>query len=142
LASDRDDLLISMRALGLSWLMLSLVVGLLSFSGCVALVVGAAAGAGGAVYVMGKLEEEVAHPVPTVHQAVLKGLQELQLPTLENKVDQLTARLESQLADERRIWINLEAVDKNRTRLTIRVGLMGDEPQSRRILEAVKKHLM
>jgi TolA-binding protein len=130
-----------MRRLRLSWLILSLMVGLLSSSGCAALVVGAAAGAGGAVYVMGKLQEEVTHPVPTVHQAAVKGLQDLQLPILENKADQLTARLESHLADDRRIWMNLEAVDKERTLLTIRVGLMGDEAQSRRILEAVKKHL-
>ncbi|HEY7532576.1 MAG TPA: DUF3568 family protein, partial [Nitrospiraceae bacterium] len=35
-------------------------------SGCLALAVGAAGGAAGAVYVMGKLKDEVNHPVPVV----------------------------------------------------------------------------
>jgi hypothetical protein len=130
-----------MAAFRLILLMSSVMIGLLSTTGCAALLLGAAAGAGGAVYMQGKLEEELLQPVPTVHQATVRALEDLQLSVVENKADQLTARLESHLADERRISIRLQALDKGKTLLSIRVGLIGDEAQSRRILEAVKNHL-
>ena len=110
-------------------------------SGCVALAVGAAGGVAGAVFVMGKLQEELPYPIATVHEATLKGLRDLDLPVTEDKADKLAAHVESKLADGTHVWIDLDSVGDSRTKLTIRVGVAGDESRSRKILDAIKKHL-
>lgn len=110
-------------------------------SACAALVIGAAGGTAGAVYVLGKLQEEVNHPVPTVHQATVGALKDLDLPIRENRADKLTAHLESEFADGAHVRIDLDSLADSRTKLTIWVGIVGDEVRSRRILEAIKKHL-
>lgn len=110
-------------------------------SGCVALAVGAAGGVAGAVYVMGKLQEELNHPIAAVHEATLRGLRDLDLPISEDKVDKLAAHIESKLADGTHVWIDLDSIADSRTKLTIRVGVVGDEVRSRKILAAIKAHL-
>lgn len=110
-------------------------------SGCVALFVGAAGGAAGAVYVMGKLTEELGYDVPAIHGATLTAMKDLELKSLENRADKLTAHLESEFADRAHVWIDLDSIGEARTRVTIRVGLTGDESRSRKILETIKRHL-
>lgn len=124
-----------------AWLIFGLALSL-GCGGCVPLMLGAAGGAAGAVYVLGKLEEEVQDPVPTVHQAVVLGLKDLDLPIKEDKADKLTGRLESEFADGSHVWIHLDTLSESRTRITIRVGVMGDEVRSRRILKAITNHLL
>jgi hypothetical protein len=79
--------------------------------------------------------------VATVHEAVLAGLKDLQLPVKSDSMDKLTAETKSELADKRDVWINLQTETEGVTRISIRVGLAGDEPQSLAILNAIKKHL-
>ncbi len=110
-------------------------------SGCLSLAVGAAGGAAGAVYIMGKLQDELNHPVHAVHEAALAGIKDLDLPVLQDKEDKLSAQLESEFADGKHVWIDLDTVADSRTKITIRVGLAGDEVRSRKILDAIKKHL-
>ena len=112
-------------------------------SGCLAVAVGAGAagGAAGTVYVMGKLEDELNHPMPAVRAATLAALKDLGLPVRQDKEDKLTALLESEFADTKHVWINLESVADSRTKIMIRVDALGDEARSRKILDAIKKHL-
>lgn len=110
-------------------------------SGCLALAVGAAGGAAGAVYVMGKLKDEVDHPVPVVHEATVAALNDLGLKPSEDRVDKLSAHMESAFSDGPHVWIDLESVSDSRCRVTIRVGLTGDEVRSRKIYDAIKRHL-
>ena len=63
-------------------------VGLLC-SGCLALAVGAAGGAAGAIYVMGKLKDELNYPVHVVHDATVAAMNDLELKLSEDKVDSL-----------------------------------------------------
>ena len=134
------------RSVGRPWIKTTaglVIYGLLGISsqGCVALVVGAAGGAAGAVYIMGKLTEELDHDVPAVHEAVLAGLKELDLKVSEDRADKLSAHLESEFADRAHVWIDLESIGESRTKVTVRVGLTGDEVRSRKILEATKRFL-
>lgn len=110
-------------------------------SGCLALAVGAAGGAAGAVYVMGKLKDEVNHPVPVVHEATVAAMNDLELKLSEDKADKVSAHMESEFSDATRVWIDLESVSDSRCRLTIRVGLSGDEIRSRKIYDTIKQHL-
>jgi len=79
--------------------------------------------------------------VPTVHDATVAGLKKLQLKLSEDRADKLSAHMESEFADQAHVWIDLESIGDSRTRVTIRVGLIGDEVRSRKILDAIKQHL-
>src|SRR5690606_5464798 len=92
-------------------------------TGCVALMVGAGAGAAGTVYVLGKLEERVQDSVPKVHKAAVAGLQDLNLPILKDVGDKLSAQIESKTADEKTIWVNVNFVSEKLSEVSIRVGL-------------------
>jgi len=110
-------------------------------SGCFSLVVGAAGGAAGAVYVMGKLKDEVNYDISVVHQATVTALAELDLKVLEDKVDKLSAHVESEFSGGEHVWIDLESLSNSRTSLTIRVGVTGNEVRARKIYDAIKRHL-
>jgi len=110
-------------------------------SGCIALVVGAAGGVAGAVYVMGKLKAEVNYDVPAVHEATVAALAELELKLLEDKVDKLSAHVESEFSGGEHVWIDLESLSNSRTSVTIRVGVTGDEVRARKIHDAIMRHL-
>ena len=138
--SDRITQAELKQAARVSRLMLCLVLGAFA-SGCVALAVGAAGGVAGAVYVMGKLKDEVNHDVAAVHAATVAAMKDLDLNLSEDKADKVSAHLESEFADGKHVWIDLESIPENRTNLTIRVGLTGDEMRARKIHEAIKRHL-
>lgn|SRR5574340_448591 len=110
-------------------------------SGCLALAVGAAGGVAGAVYVMGKLKDELNHPLPAVHDATVSAMNDLGLKLSEDKADKMSAHMESAFADGPHVWIDLESASDSRCRLTIRVGLTGDEVRSRKIYDTIKQHL-
>lgn len=112
-----------------------------SCSGCFALAVGAAGGAAGAVYVLGKLTEEVNHEVPVVHEAAVHAMKDLGLKLSEDRADQLSAHLESEFSDGAKVWIDMKAIADNRTKLVIRVGVTGDEARARKIDDAIKRRL-
>ena len=112
-------------------------------SGCALLLLGAGigGGVGGTAYFMGKLEKQVDAPVPTVRRATVAGLKNLDLPVIKDKGDKLAAEIESESADGKRIWITVKTISKSRSEIKIRVGYMGDQARSQRILENIKPHL-
>lgn len=114
---------------------------LVTTPGCLWLIAGAAAGAGGAAYHMGKLRETVNKPVPTVQAAARKAMKDLKLPATRDVRDQLTAELKSEFSDGKGVWISIKSLTEKSSQLTIRVGLAGDPGRSRLILDEIKKHL-
>src|SRR6185436_14799597 len=124
------------RMIGVADLVLCVYLSALCF-GCLALAVGAA----GAVYVMGKLQDEVNRPLPIVHDAAVAGMKELELKLSEDRVDKISAHMESAFSDGPHVWIDMESVSDSKCRITIRVGLTGDEVRSRKIYDAIKQHL-
>ncbi len=112
-------------------------------SGCAAVLLGAGAGAGvaGTTYVMGKLEDEVDKPVTQVHRAAVAGLKSLDLPVDKDRSDKLGAEIESETADQKKIWISIHSLGKTRSKIVIRVGLLGDEVRSRHILDAIRQRV-
>ena len=53
----------------------------------------------------------------------------------------MTAHLESEFADGKRVWIDVDKTTDTVSTLTIRVGLTGDEARSREILAKIEAHL-
>jgi len=120
---------------------MTVFVGVLcSTSGCL-LLVGAGAGAGSAAYYMGKLEDEVNAPVDDVHDAAIDGLKDLEMPILKDQGDKLSGKVESVTADDRNVWIYIDSLTPSRSKITIRVGYIGDEVRSQQILKAIRDAL-
>lgn len=110
-------------------------------SGCAALLVGAGAGGAGVVWYKGKIEETIPASVPRVHRAVKAGLRDLKINITEDRSDNLTSEVRGVLADGKKVWIDAESTTPSTTKLTIRVGYLGDKTLSLRIRDAIKRHL-
>ena len=112
----------------------------LSLSGCW-FVLGGAAGGGTAIYFKGRLQEDIGRYMHEVLEATRSALVSLNLPVEkeEKKVD--STSFESKYPDGTNVWINLSYRSANTTRITIRVGIVGDESRSRQIWEEIRRHL-
>ncbi len=112
----------------------------LSLSGCW-FALGGAAGGGTAIYFKGRLQENIGRNMHTVHDAARSALNRLELPILkeEKKVD--STSFESKYPDGTNVWINTKYISANSTRVTIRVGLVGNETRSRQIWDEIRRQL-
>lgn len=119
-----------------------LLIGLAFFhSGCIVLAVGAAGGAAGTAYVMGKVDEELVAPVPSVYEATLAACRDLDLAVLERQTEPRSANVEAEFTDGTRARVTIEEVAEGRSQLTIRVGVVGDEDRARQLWDAMRRHL-
>ena len=121
-------------------LVLGLLLVAVGTSGCI-LLVGAAGGVAGSTYVGGKLDAEMNAPVEKVHQATVAGLKSLGLPLVTNQGDKLAAKLESRTVEDKKVAIAVSFVSETQSKLSIRVGIIGDEKRSRSILNAIQAEL-
>lgn len=113
-------------------------------SGCVvlaALGIGAVAAAGTVVYVKGNLAQTVNVPQDKVHDAAVQALKDVGIPVLSDTKEDMAMKLTSQFSDGTQVWVTLDVVDYKTTKITVRVGLMGEEPRARQILAMIQKHL-
>ena len=112
----------------------------LSLSGCW-FALGGATGASTAIYFKGRLQENIGRDLHTVHGATQQALNRLELPILKDEKQVSSVNLESNYPDGTHVWINLRYLSANTTRVTIRVGLVGDESRSRQIWEEIRRQL-
>lgn len=124
----------------LRWTAIALLI-TTSATGCVALAIGAAGGAAGAVYVKGWLEENVDATVEQVHSAAIRTLEAQGLPVLDDDSDVATLDIKSKYADGRDIWIKGSAITSEVTKVRIRVGLTGEQDRSMDLLNRIKGRL-
>lgn len=112
-------------------------------SGCQLLLLGGAAGAGAgaASYYLGKLEKTVGYDVPETHEAAVSALKSMEMPIMQDRSDRISAHVESEFADGKPVWIDIEASGENDSRITVRVGYVGDKDRAMRILDAMEERL-
>lgn len=110
--------------------------------GCIAAaaVGGAAAGAGAAIYYAGKDEQTFNAPLPKVFDAASAALHDQGLKATESRQDKASGHLESEYADGKHVWIDMEAEGKL-TQFSVRVGVLPDKDREDAILEGVKMRL-
>jgi hypothetical protein len=127
---------------------LLLVAGSLSSGGCL-LVAAGAAGAGAAtyVYIKGKVCQDYPASFGDAWAAVQKGLQEEGFPLVSNENDGKSGKITTRTTDGTTITIDLEVISSrvpaegSLTRVCVRVGLLGDQPLSERLLSRIGSHL-
>lgn len=124
------------------WLALFLLgtVSLLGQAGCVAVVAAGAAGAGVA-WVRGTLEANVEQGLDRTYLAAQKALGDLEFGRIDDRKTGVDAQLVTRTALDKRVEIRLEKITPRTTRITIRVGVFGDESLSATILDKIRSNL-
>jgi len=140
------DARLNLRSIGL----LALGLAALLEAGCLVAaigVAGAGAAAAGYTYHNGLLYRDYGANVADTLVAVRGAMGELQFPLLEEKTDTGSAYLRTQTADGHTVRIYLDIVSSPvpaegaLTRVGIRVGFIGDDAVSARILDQVSRHI-
>ena len=127
-----------LRRIGLGCI---LIFNLMTNSGCIPLLVGAAAGAGGVAYVRGTLEKNVDNPVAQVHNAAVDACKNLKIAIQSDDLNQHSARMKGALDDGQKVQIDVASLTERSSKIQIRVGMFGDETKSQMILNAIQKKL-
>jgi hypothetical protein len=94
-------------------------------SGCIALLVGAGAGAGTFAYVNGKLSRTYQANYETTYAACKGILEDMKQPVLEEKTDGTQTTIRSQRFDETPMIINVRIIDPEWTEVSVRTGHIG-----------------
>jgi len=124
---------------GQFFLILALVSTAVAIQSCVVAAVGA--GMGTVAYVMGDLEVVEAKDIGTVYEATEKALEQLELNVTKKAKDATAAVIVARDAMDKKIKIRLSAKPDKITKLSIRVGMFGNEAKSRLIYDQIKKNL-
>jgi hypothetical protein len=111
--------------------------------GCVVAAVGVAgaAGAGSVAYVRGELDAHLGSPFEVVAAAAEKAVVQLQLYKVSETKDAFSEKILARDAEDKKIEITADKEADNLTKLTIRIGMFGDEEKSHAILEKVNANL-
>ena len=112
-----------------------------SASGCIALALGAAGGAAGVTYAKGKLTDRVDAPVAQVHAATIMAIEERGLPIRDEQLYASSAKVRSETTDDKNIWIEIDSITPDSSKITIRIGATGNQHRSVDLLEAIKANL-
>jgi len=115
---------------------------LVNIYGCVALLAGAAGGAGTAAWLSEKLSQEVNAPFDKTIKATLSALQSMRLEVTKETKKEDIAQVISKYTDGKTIWIDIRRINDNTSQVDVRVGgLKGDKKASSEILKEIKRYL-
>ncbi|MDP1853225.1 MAG: DUF3568 family protein [Candidatus Omnitrophota bacterium] len=114
---------------------------LINICGCVVVLAGAAAGAGTAAWLSGKLTQEVNASFEKSITAVKSALKALKLSIDKETAEQNIAQIMSNYNDGRTIWIDIRHISQKVTQIDIRVGASGDKEAARKILQKITSYL-
>ena len=77
--------------------------------------------------------------LPTAYKAAAAVLEDMALPLLEKRGDKVGGRLTSKLPDGRPVHVELEALGKRYTRVTVQVGYEGERRLASAILARIRR---
>ncbi|MBI3617059.1 MAG: DUF3568 family protein [Candidatus Omnitrophica bacterium] len=114
---------------------------LITTQGCVPLLIGAAAGAGGVAWAKGSLEQNFDKTVDQLHRASLAGLRDIKCTVRNDQIRKHLAKIDFEFDDGQKGSVNIKALTERSAQLKIRVGVLGDETKSHIVLNAILRHL-
>jgi hypothetical protein len=116
---------------------------LLAASGCapVALGLGAAAGGGGVMYAKGDLQTTMQHTPDELADAAVETFRSLNIAHDYTKTSELHSKVVGKTTGDKKVKVAASYQGEGVSKLSIRVGVFGDEEKSRRILREMKKYL-
>lgn len=121
---------------------LAIVLLLFNTCGCVALIAGAAGGGGTAVWLSGKLTQEVNAPYERTIKATELALKSLRLEITKKTMEKNVTQIMSKYTDGRTIWIDVRAITPGSSKIEVRVGAVpSDKAAADKILKRVLRYL-
>ena len=118
---------------------------LVSFSlhlcGCVALLAGAAGGAGTATWLSGKLVQQVDAPLDKCINATKNALESLHLEVTKETKKEDVAQIISNYTDGKTIWIDIKRITDTYSKIEVRVGAVSDKEAAGKILDRIQDYL-
>ncbi len=108
--------------------------------GCVAAAVGLGA-AGTIAYIRGDLESTEDKNIEVVYSAVLEAVEQLQLILINKSQDAHEATILARDVNDKKITIKMKSTSVQTTKLSIRVGTLGDEAMSVQIYQKIYNNL-
>jgi hypothetical protein len=125
-------------------LCLVLLLGALAMNagGCLAVAVGAGA-AGTVAYLAGDLETEEPYNIEQTYAAAREAVEELGLNVIEGETgkDALSARVVARDSADKKVEIRLNAVTRQTTKLSVRVGTFGNDAKAHLIYNTIRENL-
>jgi len=107
---------------------------LVNMYGCIALLAGTAAGAGTAVWLSGKLSQEVNVPFERAINAAKSALKSLKLEVTKVTVEQNTAQIMSKYSDGKTVWIDIHRITEASSKIEVRVGVVSRDKEAADII--------
>jgi len=117
-----------------------LVISLITLSGCAALVAGGTGVIGTYAYVAGWMEGNYNVDLDRAYSATLTACRHLKLK-IEKKTKNLSSGSITANDGNRTLWIKLKAQNSTATKISVRVGLIGNKPASQRVHAAIARAL-
>lgn len=109
-------------------------------SGCVAVAAAGAAGTGVAWY-SGRLDSTLNVSIDRAYEGTQRAIKEMQFAQVSSTKSGVDAHVIARTALDKKIDIKLERAGDAVTRISIRVGVFGDETLSLTILEKIKANI-
>lgn len=122
---------------------LAVLVGLATSTGCFLVAVGAAgaAGAGTVAYVRGELDATLGRRYEAVANSADSAIAQLQFVKVSETKDAFTWEIVARTAEDKKVDIKVSRQGDDLTRVSIRIGVFGDEEKSRVVLDRIKANL-
>jgi hypothetical protein len=128
---------------------LAVLICSLNFSGCVFLLIpvavgvvgGVGIGIGTAKWLSDKLVEQVPYPYIRSVQGARDGLKDLRLDIIKEVDTDTMTQISCKYSDGRTVWVNVVHVSKTVSRIEVRVGVWGGQPEARKVLDGILEQL-
>lgn len=99
--------------------------GLLMITGCVAVIIGAGAGAGTYAYIDGALKRAYAANYEKTYQVCMGILNNLKQPIIEETTDGVQTTIKTERSDGTPMTVKITILDPARTEVSVRTGMIG-----------------
>jgi len=123
------------------FLLVTILIFSLLFSGCVAAAAGAAVGAGTYAWASGKLTFTTPHGIAETHNATISAFKDLGIKLTQDKTSSLSGTLKGTTPAGETVTVDLEPAASNITKVDIRIGFWGSQQSEAKIAEAIQRQL-
>lgn len=115
------------------------LIGLITCSGCAALVAGAGAGASVYTYISGELNRTYNAPFEKAVSDSLDALQSLKITVINKKSSGITTTINAEKSDKAPVTVNITMLGPNITEVSVRTGVIG--LWDKKISELIHAHI-
>ena len=102
---------------------------------------GVGLGIGTAKWLSDKLVEQVPHPFAQTIKAAQDGIKGMKIDIIKETDTEKLTQISCKYPDGKTVWVNVVFVSVKVSRIEVRVGVWGGQPEARKILEGILSQL-